>query len=253
MLISRGRADDRSRAEAFQVEARETAARLAIELRHETEPRAHRGTLSSAVVSSVHEHGHTLAREGEYWTFDYRGTISRLRDRTGVSYLARLLERPHEPLPALLLAAAVEGDGDRTPASARRELPVRVVADLGEVLDERARAEYRARASELRAELDEAEQRHDLGRAERLRHEIAMLDEMLGAALGLGGRPRRAGSPAERARLNVTRALHGAIERVQALDGRLGAHLVRSVRTGTYCSYAPPEPTRWTVLRAWTA
>jgi hypothetical protein len=76
------------------------------------------------------------------------------------------------------------------------------------------------------------------------------LHEGLAAALGLGGRVRRAGSPAERARVRVTRALREAIERIRAADARLGEHLARSIRTGTYCCYAPAGPTVWTVARA---
>jgi hypothetical protein len=71
----------------------------------------------------------------------------------------------------------------------------------------------------------------------------------LGAALGLGGRARRSGSPAERARVRVTRALREAIARIATAHPLLGEHLARSVRTGTYCSYAPTEPITWSVGR----
>jgi hypothetical protein len=49
--------------------------------------------------------------------------------------------------------------------------------------------------------------------------------------------------------VRVTRALRAAIERVRTADPRLGDHLARSVRTGTFCSYAPREATIWTVVR----
>lgn len=79
-----------------------------------------------------------------------------------------------------------------------------------------------------------------------LRDEAVIAETFDGA--GRGGRPRRPGSPAERARVRVTRALREAIERIHALDPVLGQHLARSVRTGTHCCYAPPEPTTWAVV-----
>ena len=51
---------------------------------------------------------------------------------------------------------------------------------------------------------------------------------------------------AERARVNVTRALRTAIDRVTEHDPGLGHHLRTCVRTGTFCAYEPgPDATRW--------
>jgi hypothetical protein len=57
--------------------------------------------------------------------------------------------------------------------------------------------------------------------------------------VGLGGRDRRAASDLERARVSVTRTLRSAIASVREQHPELGAHLAASVRTGTYCRYAP--------------
>ncbi|MEW6268639.1 MAG: hypothetical protein AB1689_05000, partial [Thermodesulfobacteriota bacterium] len=57
---------------------------------------------------------------------------------------------------------------------------------------------------------------------------------------------RRAGSDAERARLNVTRAIGAVIKKIAADCPQAGRHLEASVRTGTFCSYEPgQEPLRW--------
>jgi tetratricopeptide (TPR) repeat protein len=51
---------------------------------------------------------------------------------------------------------------------------------------------------------------------------------------------RRAPSAgAERARINVTRTIRDAVRRIRAHDRALGEHLVRSIRTGARCVYAP--------------
>jgi len=64
----------------------------------------------------------------------------------------------------------------------------------------------------------------------------------LGRAVGLGGRDRRTGSNAERARVNTTRAIRTTIKRIGERHPRLGSHLEVSVKTGIFCSYDPdPE------------
>jgi hypothetical protein len=71
------------------------------------------------------------------------------------------------------------------------------------------------------------------------------------AAVDLAGNGDGAGGPdgAERARLNVTRALRGAIRRVAAHDPALGRELDDAVRTGAQACYEPPAGggTRWRV------
>ena len=53
------------------------------------------------------------------------------------------------------------------------------------------------------------------------------------------------GSAAERARTAVTARIRDALRRIERADPELGAHLRRSVRTGTLCSYAPERATTW--------
>jgi hypothetical protein len=49
----------------------------------------------------------------------------------------------------------------------------------------------------------------------------------------------KAAPPAERARVNVTRALKAAIKKITASHPALGQHLARTIKTGTFCSYVP--------------
>jgi hypothetical protein len=120
--------------------------------------------------------------------------------------------------------------------------------DAGALLDDRAKAEYRQRMLELESELSEAEGWNDPERASRLREERDFLVHELAAAVGLGGRDRRAASNAERARVNVTRAIRSALERVADHSPDLGRHLATAVRTGNFCSYQPDPraPVSWT-------
>ena len=81
-------------------------------------------------------------------------------------------------------------------------------------------------------------------RLERVRGEADALRAELARAVGLGGRVRRAGSAAERARVNVQRRIADAIHRIQERDAALGQHLARAVRTGAYLSYLPERAQR---------
>jgi hypothetical protein len=71
------------------------------------------------------------------------------------------------------------------------------------------------------------------------------LVEALSRALGLGGRGRRLGDLAERARTTVTWRLRYALRKVAATHQALGRHLAASVRTGAFCVYQPETPVAW--------
>jgi len=101
--------------------------------------------------------------------------------------------------------------------------------------------------SELQEELAEAQNFHDLGRSEQLAAEIDFLTHELASAVGLGGRARRVRSLAERARVNITRAIKLALHKISAHHSVLGQHLATTIKTGTYCSYTPDPrlPITW--------
>jgi non-specific serine/threonine protein kinase len=125
--------------------------------------------------------------------------------------------------------------------------PDRVAAlgHAGEVLDAQSRAEYRQHMEELRAELEQATQWRDLGRASRLREEIEFLTQELAGAYGVGGRARRAADGVERVRKAVTGRIRDSIARIQKECPGLALHLTNAVRLGTFCAYTPERPTVW--------
>jgi class 3 adenylate cyclase len=185
-------------------------------------------------------------REGEYWAIAYEGDAFRLKDSKGLRYLARLLAEQGRELHALDLVA-----GEHAPERPRRRLDPALVAstpaDAGEILDARAKAEYRHRLAELEEEAEEARAFGDAERAARALEERDFVVRELASALGLGGRDRRAASPSERARVSVTRAIRAALARIREHSTTLGEHLDRTVHTGTFCSYTPDPraPVDW--------
>jgi tetratricopeptide (TPR) repeat protein len=167
----------------------------------------------------------SLKRDGGAWVLEHAGSVFRIKDVRGLGMLATLIERPGTEVHALDLASAT---GEVVDAG-----------DAGEVVDARAREAYKTRIAELRADLDEAERSADTGRAERLRYELDALTDAIASALGLGGRERRVGSAAERARITVQRRVREAIKKIADQDAELGRHLDWTVRTGTFCAYEP--------------
>jgi tetratricopeptide (TPR) repeat protein len=190
-----------------------------------------------------------LAREGDVWRLDYEGRVLRVRDAKGMRHLALLLANPGIEFHAVDVATAAEG-GPAPGAQAAEGLAVRAgTGDAGPALDSQAKAEYRSRLEDLRAEIEEAESFNDPERAAHAREEMDFIAHELSAAVGLGGRDRRAASAAERARVNVTRALRREIRRIADEDAGLGRELETTVRTGTFCAYEPDprRPVAWDV------
>ncbi|MBW3613935.1 MAG: hypothetical protein KY439_01315 [Actinobacteria bacterium] len=179
----------------------------------------------------------TLAREGKWWVVSYGGTRVRLHDTKGLRYLAELLGHPGVERHALDLVDKVEGTDPGGPDR-------RALGDAGELLDGRARAVYRQRIEKLRADVEDELAAGRFEAAEALQAELDQLVAQLAQAFGLGGRDRRAASAAERARLNITRAMRAAIARLaDALPGVADA-LDGEVRTGIYCAYEPAVGSR---------
>jgi len=244
MLLARGDPGDAERAHALLASARETTSalgltRLATKIEALTASAA--GARPLVTTPSVAPPGEGVFRkEGEYWTIAYAGTVLRLKDVRGIAYLAQLLRYPGREFHAAELMALVDGpDPERLTSARPREAGLRLAGrdDAGSLLDARARGAYKVRLDELRGELAELTTVHDAGRAAAVQEEMDLLTRELARALGLGGRARRAGSAAERARVNVTRAIKRTIAHIAENHPALGAHLARTVKTGTFCSY----------------
>ena len=183
-------------------------------------------------------------REGDFWSLTYEGIVARLKDSKGLRDIALLLRTPGTEVPAVDLAHGGTV-GRRGRAAGRRDLDLGMEGNVGETLDAMARADYRARLLDLEQEIDEADAHNDPERASQAREEREFLLGELRAAVGLGGRARRALDPTERARKAVTGRIRDAVLHVEAAHPRAGQHLRRSIRTGSFCVYDPPGPTPW--------
>lgn len=151
-------------------------------------------------------------REGAFWRVMFEDRHIRLQDTKGVRYIAQLVEQPGRAIPAVQL------QGNDEPAGSSADETVR----------------HQDRYLEICEEIAEAERFNDVGRAERARAQLEALAreiETQGPAIKL------AGADAERARLNVTRAIAASVRRIARLDAALAAHLTNHLKTGNACRY----------------
>jgi len=186
-------------------------------------------------------------REGDYWSVSFEGHTVRVRDLKGMRYLARLLADPGREYHVLDLVAAETGSGAQVDSSQAAGLPRSAFGDAGESLDAQAKDAYRRRLAEIDDDLEQARAIGDAERAAQADAERDFLVQELARAFGLSGRDRRAASASERARAGVTRAVRQAMARIAEHHPQLGQHLGRTIRTGTYCAYAPDPraPADW--------
>lgn len=246
VLRRRNAPGDRDRADQLDRAARATARTLGMMLAERIGVGDESDAPMLPVELAVPITSATFRREGEYWTVEFGQDTFRVRDAKGMRHLARLLGGPGRELHALELArfeASTSGVRRRDDSL----LPTVGLGDAGPLLDAEAKAAYRERLDELRAELAQAEAWNDPERVALLQAEADALTHELAAALGLGGRDRSVASAAERARISVTRATRAAMARMAEHSEALSAHLDATIRTGTFCSYTPDPraPITW--------
>ena len=158
------------------------------------------------------------------WLVGRDGQETAVPARRGFEHLHYLLSNPGVEVSALHLAGGAETVEQ---------------AGLGQVVDTQALATYRRRLTEIDLELDDADASGDAGRGTQLASERKALLAEVSAATGLGGRPRIAGSGAERARIAGRKAIANAVDAIHRVDPVVAQHLTAQVRTGLRCAYLP--------------
>lgn len=176
----------------------------------------------------------TLSEAQGGWRLAQHGAeVVELPDLKGFRALQELLVHPNQSRHALVLAAIIEGHGS----------PLPVTGDQLELADEQAMAHYRSRLAELDHDLDAADRSGDTARSERLHEEFDALTDELRRVRGFAGHSTTAPNDADRARVNVTKHVKRAIERIAEADSSLGEMLRESITTGMHCSYVPGSTT----------
>ena len=190
-------------------------------------------------------------REGDSWTLKFGSNQPiRLKDSVGLVYIHHLLQHPGYEFPVLMLVQQTRGAaavGRTTTAAEAKDadLSPNDSSGMGPLMDARALEEYRKRIKDLQEDIDEADRNNNSEAAANAREEKQLVESEISAAFGLGGQPRPVGSPQEKARHSVSKAIHRAIRNIKKENQHLGDHLSNSIYTGTYVSYKPDSSLDW--------
>ncbi|GIF65677.1 hypothetical protein Ais01nite_37120 [Asanoa ishikariensis] len=174
-------------------------------------------------------------REGDVWRLAFAGHVVHLPDAKGLRDLHELLSHPGDDIAVAVLLDPTAGP----------ELLAARRMGGDPVLDDEAKARYKRRLSELDDAIDLVAQRGDESKLATLDAERRALIDELRAAAGLGGRTRRLGDEAERARKTVTARIRDTLRKIDERHPDLAAHLREAVSTGATCRYAPTSTTTW--------
>ena len=233
-LLARGRAGDVEAAIRIlgdvEADARRIGMRQIVE--DASQSRQRRRASEPALTSAPHG---AFLRDGEVWSLGFAGRTVHLPDAKGLRDLHRLLSRPRTDLFAVEL---LDPEGGLLVVAARR---------MGgdPILDEEAKARYRRRLAQLDEEIDRAAELGEDRRAADFDRERAALLAELRSAAGLGGRDRRLGDEAERARKTVTARIRDVLRKLDRVHPELAAHLRATVSTGATCRYQPEQEISW--------
>lgn len=167
-------------------------------------------------------------KEQAIWRIQFDGEEITLTNMKGLQDINRLLQSPEAEIHCTDLMGA-ESSMD----------------EASFTIDEKALSFYRERIKDLEEDINEAQEQNDLARTVKLKTEYDQLVEHLSKSLGAGGRIRKLKSPAERARAAVTMRIKKAIRRIADHHPSLGKHFTNSIKTGTFCTYAPEEDHHW--------
>ncbi|MEZ5410383.1 MAG: ATP-binding protein [Acidimicrobiales bacterium] len=164
----------------------------------------------------------TLEARGRSWLIQLGAARVLVRDLTGMRYLAALVSRPDDVVPAGMLVGGESGPRRPSPQP---------------ILDDTARAAYRARALAVVDELATARRRGDGPSIGRLETEAEALEHELRTQRQLDGTARVFADAEERARTAVRKAIMRAIDEIGAADPGIAEHLRDRITTGSSCSY----------------
>ena len=188
-------------------------------------------TRTAGVSFAMAPNENALVRRGQVWSLSFNDAQALLKHSKGLVDLAALLANPGTEIAAVTLMHGAES----------------AAAPVGsdDMLDERARSEFRARVQTLEEDLQEARSFNDLGRIERLEAERDAILAELRVATGLGGRSRKHKDPSERARKAVSARIRETIQRIAEAHPAAGEHFADAVHTGAFCYYEPKSSVNW--------
>lgn len=173
-------------------------------------------------------------RAGDFWDVAFDGSdIRHIKDSVGMGYIARLLADPYRDVFAVQLLAARAGLDPRF-----------AWGSLGEMIDDRGKAELRRAYFDLTAQLEEAEKNNDHGGINVIRPRLEQVSIELSRVLDNRGKPRKR-SDASTIGKAISSAISREIDSITDLHSALGRHLRGFISTGMVFRYTPDRVIDW--------
>jgi hypothetical protein len=198
-----------------------------------------------------HAQNPLLQRAGKGWLITFESEKALIPGSDGMSRLVRLLKAPGQQLSALDVVAGSSPNSKAGKRRGVRDAPLdegmNAIGDLGEIVDDVAREQYRQRAQDLKAELADAFASKNEERRLSARAELEYIEHELNATAGKGGKTRRFSEAQERARQTVWHTIKAALTVIEEEMPTLGLHLRNSLRFGHYPSYDPQPRLTWDI------
>ena len=166
--------------------------------------------------------------DGKLWEMKYEGRDVRMPRMKGFRDISRLLSLQGQEIHCMELMES--------------QVPI---SDSEQMIDKKAKSEYRERIVQLQEDMEEAELMNDAVRSNHLQEEYDQLIDHLSKSLGLGGKLRNVPDQVDKARSAVTWRIRSAIKKIGEVHESLGTHLTASIKTGTFCKYCPERTIPW--------
>jgi hypothetical protein len=195
-------------------------------------------------------------RSRKVWDTKYADKAIHLPDSKGLQYIAYLLSRRGSKIFVSTLCQDLNTKGASTTENydhqskeilLQQGLNIADFGDAGDVIDEKAKDQYRAKWKKLKEQQEVAEGYGHIEEVVEIKEEMETLGKYISKDLGLRGRPRKALDITEKMRKAVSNAIDRAINKIKEEHESLSTHLIKSIKKGKYISYQPEKPTFWDI------
>jgi hypothetical protein len=187
-----------------------------------------------------------FVRDGDVRCISYGDETVQLPHLVGLEYIAILLRCPGKPIACTVIMGLSSAGKPVLPSKQpshddfpQEEIdqPVLEGEDVGDILDERAIAQYKKRARELEEEIKAAKEVGADWDINPRMAELEHIEEYLRTETWKG-RSRKFSNDEEKARLAVKKAIDRALDKIAIKAPKAGTHLTATIQTGTSATYA---------------
>lgn len=185
-------------------------------------------------------------KTGDFWTVKFQGNTASIKDSKGMLYIAPLLEKPHQPISALKLAA--QKNDTKLMNQGKVVEKKSIIEDSGkpqDLVDKDYLTDCKQRLDEIEEELRKAEKNNDPAEKDRLERERGQIRDLLKPALNLSGKSRSFSDNVQKTRVAVTMAIIRALKNINEHHPSLYRHLDNSIQRGTDFAYQPEKKISW--------